>query len=1329
MAGIGVGQGYLGDPRKTAAAFVPNPFGGPLGSRLYLTGDMGRWREDGQLDFLGRTDGQVKVRGHRIELGEVEAALVRCQSVRHAVAIVRPDAQNQLRLLGYVVGEPDLDPRQVREELGRLVPRSMIPDHIMVLDQMPLNPNGKVDRRALPMPADDQPIEAVSEPPRTPIEEIVAETWCQVLGLTAIGRHDNFFERGGHSLLATQVMTRLRQALSVELPLRAIFEQPTVAGLSSRIAALRQSTAGDPRPPLQPVPREQPLPLSFAQQRLWIMDQLVPDSPLYTMPLVIRLTGKLDRAALMTALDGLIVRHESLRTRIDTLDGEPIQIVDAPAPCPLLTINMRDRPAAERDTAADSAIRAFIVEPFDLRSGPLFRAQLIELDDDQHLLTLVLHHIITDGWSSSVLLRDLTALYEAALAGVEPALPALPIQYADFAVWQRAWLQGETLERQISYWRRQLEGIPALLNLPTDHPRPAVQSFRGATLKGVFPASLTKALRALSRAEGTTLFMTLLAGYQALLAAYSGQKDILVGVPIAGRVQPEVEGLIGFFVNTLVMRTSFHDDLTIRELLASVRDTALDAYTHQDVPFEQLVEVLQPERTLSHTPIFQVAFALQNTPQTGAQLADLTLDTMEEGDLGVAKFDLMVSLRELPGDELAFVVEYSTDLFEEMTIRRMLDHYQRLLSAMAEDPDQAVAAIDMLSQMERTTILNTWNETYHPYPATPVYTWVAEQATRTPETVAVCVGTEQRTYRQLLDDTYRLAHVLKARGVRRGDRVGIFLTRQAHLISALLAVHAAGAAYVPLDPTYPLERLALMAEDAGLRLIISETALAERLAGISPVLDLTAVESELASQPATAPECHLTPDDLAYVMYTSGSTGRPKGVAIPHRGLSSFVAWCKTSFAKENFAGVLVSTSICFDLSVFEIFVPLSCGGTIILVENGLHMPPSDHQPPITMVNLVPSVIAEVLQQGTLPSTVRVVNLGGEASHQQLVDQIYAQTSVQRVYNVYGPTEDTVYSTWSLLEPGGQVLIGRPIWNTQAYILDSAMRPVPIGVTGELYLGGDGQAWGYFGQPALTADRFVPNPFSRTPGTRLYRTGDLARFLPDGAIEYLGRADYQVKIRGFRIELGEIEAVLHEHPSIYQAVTAFYPGQGSSAQSRIAAYVVAKPGYTLDTAALRAHLQKRLPDYMIPSAFVAMDELPLTPNGKINRRALPKPDEGSLLRAPYVAPRTPTEEAVAELWSRLLGVEKVGMDDNFFLLGGHSLLATQLLAQIQLHFGVQVTLRSFFESPTAGALAQQVDTLLNTSDDETDELDELLDLVEGLSDAEVAELLARRSRG
>ncbi|MBA3469848.1 MAG: amino acid adenylation domain-containing protein [Herpetosiphonaceae bacterium] len=1326
MAGVGVGQGYLGDAAKTARAFVANPFDEYPASRLYLTGDLGRWREDGQLDFLGRTDGQVKLRGHRVELGEVEAALARCPGVRHCVAIVRPDTRQQLQLLGYVVGVPELDIRQIRQDLARLVPPYMVPDHLIVLEAMPLNPNGKIDRRALPLPGLDPPASIALEPPQTPLEELVATTWCDVLALPAIGRHANFFECGGHSLLATQIIARLRQTLELDLPLRALFEHPTVAELSTHIMRLRQRQAPEIQLPLLPVARNQALPLSFAQQRLWIVDQLVRDQPLYTMPTVLRITGPLDQAALHGAFAALIERHESLRTHIVVVDGEPVQVISDRILAPLASIDLRDR-VTSAHAAASAHLQRLINAPFDLSTGPLVRAQVLQLADDEHILALALHHIITDGWSTSLVIRDLMALYEAAMTGTAAQLPALTVQYADFAVWQRSWLGGPQgsalLERQLDYWRHQLADMPRLLALPTDRPRPSTQSFHGAMVAATFPAALTAALRQLSRECGTTLFMTLLGGYQTLLALHSGQNDILVGVPIAGRTDPLLEDLIGFFVNTLVLRTAVDRRQTVRELLGQVREVTLDAYDHQDVPFEHLVEILQPERTLSHTPIYQVAFALQNTPHHQGSPAGLTLELVREGDLGVAKFDLMFSLRETADGRLDIVVEYSTDLFDPATIERMVAQYQQLLQAMAADPDQPLAAITLLTPAEQHLIIHELNQTAQAYSPAPLPVLVAQQAARTPAALAICAGAERRTYQELVDDVHRMAQALHKHGVRRGDRIGILMQRHIDLIPTLLAVQAAGAAYVPLDPTYPNERLMVMVNDANLRMVIADPSLLERLPTQVSMVDRQALAAESATQSAEPIDLGLTLDDLAYVIYTSGSTGRPKGIAIPHRGLSAFVDWTKTHLDLQDFCGVVASTSVCFDLSIFEFFAPLVVGGTVILVENGLHMPPPDHQPPATMVNLVPSVMAEVLQQGLLPATVRTINLGGEAATQHLVNQIHAQTAVTNLYNLYGPTEDTVYSTWCRLEAGQPIMIGRPITNTQAYVLDSALRPVPIGVIGSLYLGGDGQAWGYLGKPAQTAEAFVPHPFSQRPGSRLYQTGDLARMRADFSIEYLGRADSQVKIRGFRVELGDIETTLLQHPAVAQAAAAAHKQPDLGMQ--LVAYIAAKPGQTPEPAALSSYLQTRLPGYMIPSAFVLLERLPLTLNGKIDRRQLPAPDETLILREPYVAPGTATEASLAAIWAELLGIEQIGTRDNFFLLGGHSLLATQLLAHVHSRLGANVALRTFFEAPTVAAMAEHIDTLLEAVSAEEDAI--LLDQIESLSDEDVAALLARLS--
>lgn len=1325
MAGVGVGQGYLGDPRKTAVTYIPNPFGGEPGNRLYLTGDLGRWREDGQLDFLGRTDGQVKVRGHRIELGEVQSALSRVSGVRHAVAIVRPNKNKQFQLLGYVVGIPTLTENGIRTELNQLLPHYMVPDQLVILDEMPLNPNGKIDRNALPTPSETNKQNSFSTPARTPLESLVAETWAHVLNLEFINRDDNFFELGGHSLVATQIVTRLRQLVNIDFPLRLLFEQPTVASFSNQLALLRQYGSSNKKPDLVAISRDNAPALSFAQQRLWLIDQLVNDKPLYTMPVVIHLTGSFDRQAFAMALNELVARHETLRTHFNLLNGEPIQIIKEAVSQTYDYLDLRHEPLSEREQKATIAIEAFIVNPFDLNHGPLFRSMLIQTQNDEHLLLFVLHHVITDGWSTTVLIQDFMQLYELVHHNHEAALPPLPIQYADYAVWQRSWLQNDELDAQVIYWREQLANAPALLPLPTDRPRPAAQSFIGTTFSSTIPAAITKKLQTLSRNEGVTLFMTLLAGYQTLLAKYSGQEDILVGTPIAGRVQPELENLIGFFVNTLVMRANVTPAITVKELLAQVRETALAAYAHQDVPFEYLVEVLQPERTLSYTPIYQVAFALQNTPTHHLELTDLSIDVREEGDIGVAKFDLMLSVREMPDHSLRLFAEYSTDLFDESTIRRMLNHYQKILRAMAEYPNELVSEINLLSEEEQNLVLNKWNATTKPYQLTPIYQFVYAQAEKSPNAVAIVCGETSITYAELITRVHQITAALRCHGVKRSHLVGIFLERTIDLVPSILAIHAVGAAYVPLDPMYPLERLSVMIEDANLKLMVSDNAVKNHIPDIqTPILDLATVEIVENFDEKMA-VFSPTPDDLAYVMYTSGSTGKPKGVAVPHKSLSSFVLWAKDNFPLEICKGTVAATSVCFDISIFEIFLPLVCGGTVILLENALALSSYQNEPPITLLNIVPSAMGELLQQNAIPNTVKVVCLGGEASTQPLVNEIFAKTSALHVYDVYGPTEDTVYSTWGPLHANRQVLIGKPIANTQVYILDKMMNPVPIGVVGDLYLGGDGQAWGYLGKPGLTAVSFVPHPFSQQ-GQRLYKTGDMARFLSDGSIEYLGRTDHQVKVHGFRVELDEIRTVLLEHPGISQAIITTYRNEHDNTGSRLAAYVVVHNNEPLNATDLRSHLQAHLPNYMIPSTFTQMESLPQTLNGKIDRRALPKPTKDNLLQIPYTPPTTATQEFIANLWSSFLKVDKIGIHDNFFLLGGHSLLATQLLTHIHSQLNVEIPLRFFFEKPNVEALAQYVD---DRSEDlhqpSTDE--ELLDMIESLSDAEVVKLLARQA--
>ncbi|HEX7240208.1 MAG TPA: amino acid adenylation domain-containing protein, partial [Longimicrobiaceae bacterium] len=1168
VGGAQVGRGYLGRADLSADRFVPDAFSGEAGVRLYRTGDRVRWLAGGELEYLGRIDFQVKVRGFRVELGEVEAALAGHPSVREAAVVARDGG-----LVGYVAGS--VTAGELREHLRASLPEYMVPSAYVVLERLPLTRNGKVDRRALPAPeASSGTIVA----PRTPAEEVLAGIWAEVLSVERVGAEDDFFALGGHSLLATRVVSRVREAFGVELPLRALFEAPTVAALAERVGAGTATQA----PPLGPVPRDRPLPLSFAQQRLWFIDRLQPGSSAYNMPFPLRVRGGLDVRALERALTEIVRRHESLRTGIVVQDGEPVQRVDPVRPVRLPTVDLGGVDSSrelERLAAAEAA------RPFDLAAGRPLRATVVRLGEEDAAVLFTMHHVASDGWSIGVFVREVSALYEGA------RLPELPVQYVDYAAWQRAWLSGETLEAELGWWRERLAGAPALLELPTDRPRPAVQDARGASVPFQLPAETSRALRALSRREGATAFMTLLAAWQLLLARYAGAEDVSVGTPVAGRTRTELEPLIGFFVNTLVLRTDLSGDPGFRGLLARVRETTLGAFGHQEVPFEKLVEELAPERSLSHTPLFQAVFTLRSEGTGELRLGELRAEPFGDGGGTTTKFDLTFGMEE-GGNGLEGALSYRTELWDEGTMERMLGHFGALLEAVAADPERPVGEIGFLPAVERARVLEEWNATERGYPAgLRVHDLFAAQARRTPEAVAVVRGDERVTYAELDRRSARLANALRRRGAGPESRVGVCMSRTPELLVALLAVLRAGGAYVPLDPAYPRERLGCMLEDAGIDVVLTEPGLADRLPDTSAGL----VFPDASEESEVVPESGVLPENLSHVIFTSGSTGRPKGVMIRHASTVVLLHWLRENVSDEERSSSLFSTSINFDVSVAEIFGTLCWGGKLVLVENALEL--ASVEEPVVYASMVPSAAAELLRSGGIPASVRTLNLGGEALPDPLAQGLYGLGTVEKVGNLYGPTEDTTYSTYSLVERGGaRVYVGRPVANTRAYVLDRHLQPVPVGVVGELYLAGDGLSRGYVNRPELTAERYLPNPFE--PGARMYRVTDRVRWTASGELEYFGRTDFQVKVRGFRIELGEIEAVLGRHPSVREVVAVVW-------DQRIVAYVT---GTEPSPAELRAHAAAHLPEYMVPSAVVVLDALPLSPGGKVDRRALPAPE-------------------------------------------------------------------------------------------------------------------------
>jgi amino acid adenylation domain-containing protein len=1313
IGGAGVARGYLDRPALTAERFVPDPFAEEPGRRLYKSGDRARWRPDGQLEYLGRADDQVKIRGHRVELGEIEAAVAGHPAVRAAAVVARDDATGDRRLVAYLEAEPARPAPTVpelRRFLGESLPEPMIPSAFVVLEALPLSPNGKVDRAALPAPEADRPeLGTQYIAPRTPAEEVVAGIWAAVLGLGRVGVHDNFFDLGGHSLLATQVVSRLRDAWATELPLRALFEAPTVAGLGARIEAERQGGRGRRTPPLVPVPRHERLPLSLTQQALWYLDQLAPGQPTFNVTAALRVAGPLDVEALERGVNEVVRRHEALRTTFVTQGGEPVQVIAPALTLALRPVDLTALPEGRRAAEAGRLAVAEARRPFDLARGPLVRATLLRLGGRDHAVLLTMHHIITDGWSFSVAAGELAALYAAFRRGEPSPLPELPIQYADFAHWQRAWLQGEVLEGLLGYWRGQLAGVPPL-ELPTDRPRPAVRAARGAVRLFTLGPELSEGLRTLGRRAGTTPYMTLLAAYQVLLGRYSGQDDFAVGSPIANRNRAETEGLIGYFVNMLALRADLAGDPNFLDLLGRVRETALGAYEHQDLPLEVLVEALNPPRDPSRTPLFQVMFVLQNIlmPDAGGQ--DLALDTLAvpEGT-GTAKFDLSLGLAETP-EGFAGSIEYSTDLFDAATIDRMIGHYRALLEEVVAHPDRRLADLSLLDEAERHRLLVEWNRTAAAIPAgSCVHHGFEAQAQRTPAAVAVAAGGRRLSYRELDERANCLAHHLRALGVGPEVRVGIGVRRSLEMAVGLLGVLKAGGAYVPLDPSYPQERLAFLLADARVAVLLTQDDLRGRWPEHgAEVVCLDADWEAIAREPATRPAGGATPENAAYVIYTSGTTGVPRGVVVPHRGVVNHNREVARRFGLGPADRVVQFSSLGFDLAVEEIFPAWLAGATVVLRGEELLAPAAFsrwvEREGITVLDLPTaywhSWVNGLHELGAAPPrSLRLVVVGGEEAAPTAYGRWRALAGDRvRWLNTYGPTEATVIAT--AYEPPGPgtgtgdedpdpeqaVPIGRPIANVRAYVLDGGLRTVPIGLPGELYIGGAGVARGYLDRPALTAERFVPDPFGGEPGARLYRTGDRARWRPDGLLEFLGRMDDQVKIRGFRIEPGEVEAALLRCPDVREAVVAVRDdGAGGRA---LTAYVVGHEGRIPRTADLRRSLRDRLPGFMVPSAFVTLPALPLNPSGKVDRAALPPPDPTDAGReAAAVPPRDDLEARLAAIWEEVLGVRPIGVTDDFFDLGGHSLLAVRVTARIEERLGRAVPLSAFLRASTIAELA------------------------------------------
>ncbi|MCG1040810.1 MULTISPECIES: non-ribosomal peptide synthetase [Burkholderiaceae] len=1297
IGGAGVARGYLNRPQLTAERFVPDPFCEVPDARMYKTGDLARYLPDGNLEYLGRNDHQVKLRGFRIEPGEIEACLRAHPQVHDAVVLATGEGSHK-RLVAYVVAEADESlASTLRAQVAAALPEYMVPAAFVRLDAWPLTPNGKLDRRALPEPDAQALAHHAYEAPQGELETTLAEIWAELLGVERVGRHDSFFALGGHSLLAVRLMNRVA-ALGVPLPLAALFAAPTLAALAAALNAQRASDSSAP-PTITPVSRAGALPLSFAQQRLWFLAQLDRVSSTYHIPLALHLHGPLNQLAWQQALDALFARHEALRSVFVAVDGQPqLHLLPRETGVPIRWYDLRGVPDAHAQLARLSVEEAHA--PFDLAHGPLLRARGIQLADEEHVMLLTQHHIVSDGWSIGVMVRELSTLYAASAAGQTDPLPPLAIQYPDYAAWQRQWLSGERLQGQSDYWRATLADAPVLLELPTDRPRPAQPSFAGAQVPIRIDAQTTGALKRVSQAHGATLFMTVLAAWSAVLSRLSGQDDLVIGTPSANRNHYQIEPLIGFFVNTLALRMDLSGKPNVTQLLERVRRTTLDAQAHQDLPFEQVVEIVQPPRRLEHTPLFQVMFAWQNSETAAWNLPGLAVQSMEL-DYDVVKFDLELGLYEA-GEEIVGSLSYATALFDRATIERHVGYLQAMLQAIVAGGQQPVAHVELLAPAERTLLLETWNATQQDYPAHQyIHQLFEAQVVRTPEATALVYEDQMLSYTELNAQANRLAHHLIELGVAPDARVAICVERSPALMVGLLAILKAGGAYVPLDPAYPPERLAYMVMDSAPAVLLSvgtpPAAVTQSLGAGVTVLDLHADAAQWAHRSAHNPDAYelsLNAQHLAYVIYTSGSTGQPKGVMVPHHSLVNLVTAMVRRLDLTAQDRMLQCSSLSFDASLGEMFVTLTQGATLVLRTDAWLAGAQSfwalcQANRVSVTDLPTQFWTQLIQEKTpLPNSVRVVMISGDALSATARDAWFARDGHRpRLLNVYGPTETTVTATVHEVtdHESSWRTIGRPIDNTRLYILDTHSQPMPLGAVGELYIGGAGVARGYLNRPELTAERFVRDPFSSEADARMYKTGDLVRYLPDGNLEFLGRNDHQVKIRGFRIELGEIEACLAQHAQVHEAVV-LATGEGQN--KRLVAYVVAQADEQLANT-LRTHVASALPEYMVPAAFVRLDALPLTPNGKLDRRALPEPDADAFAHQAYEAPQGELETTLAAVWSELLGVEKISRHDSFFALGGHSLLAVQLIERLRRR-GLGISVRSLFDMPVLSTLAQSL---------------------------------------
>jgi amino acid adenylation domain-containing protein len=1300
--GDGVARGYLNNGELTDQKFVNSRYNKKDRRPMYGTGDLVRYLPDGNIEFIGRVDDQVKIRGYRVELGEIENALSQINGVKQAAVLAKEDSDGNKRLVGYIIGAEDHDKESMVSYLKERLPEYMVPGQWVEMDEFPLLPNGKIDRKSLPDPETSGQLSGQYTAPRTDVEAKLAALWQDVLEVDQVGVHDDFFELGGHSLLAVRLISAIRKEFVVEMPISDIFDYPTVAQLAAQIG---HSSEADVLPSIEAVKsRPERIPLSFSQERLWFIDRLE-GSVQYHVTTVLRLNGKLDKEALEYSLQTIVNRHEVLRTVILEEDGEPYQSVKEENTWKLSLIDGSIYKADGIHLQQD--IKKYIRKPFDLSKDDMMRAALISIDKEEHILIVTIHHIASDGWSKSVLVKEVVALYGSYREGRKAELEAIQVQYADYAIWQRQYLEGDILNKKIAYWKDKLHNT-APLQLPTDYPRPAVQSVRGARMSFDINKELSSALQQLSQQNGCTVFMTLLASLKVLLHRYSGQQDICIGSPIANRMQQELEQLIGFFVNTLALRSEINPDASFKELLQQVKQTTMEAYQHQEAPFEKVVEAVVKGRDMSRNPLFQVMFVLRNTPEVPElHFRDLTFSGVGF-EHATALFDMTFFITETDNG-LEGSVEYSTDLFSADTVTRMTAHFKELLSSIVKDPLQCVGKLPFLTKAEEHQLLVDFNDTTVNYPVDKtIVDLLEEQVLKTPAKVAMVFQEEIFTYETLNKKVNQLAnYLLQKYNLKADETVAVFLDRSSWSAIAMLAIIKTGACYVPIDVKLPENRLKYIIEDASPKVIITSENLSQKHASLLAGEHIIVQSLPLDGFDPSDPDIIIRPDDLSYVIYTSGSTGMPKGVMQTHRMLYNLIQWDNDRSGLPWSMKITEYASFAFDSSLHDLCFSLTNGGTCyVLHENirldfpGLAQYIVDHQ--IEIVSLPFSALSNffnIIDLSLLEghNIKAIISTGEQLVIGSKLESFLELNPHIPIHNLYGPSETHVVTASSFTAEKKlpkHIPIGKPISNTDIYILDKYHNPVPLNVTGEIFIGGDNLARGYLKNEQMTKQKFVTSFFNSN--RVLYKTGDMGRWLSDGNIEYLGRFDDQVKIRGYRIELGEIESLLHQCELVKQAVV--LAKDDKEGNKRLVGYIV--PEKLFDRKAIVAHLKGMLPEYMIPALWVELEHLPLTPNGKVDKRALPDPDAGELLKNEYVAPRNETEALLVEMWQDLLGVKQVGVYDNFFELGGHSLMVIKMVANIKKRFLLSIPISALFQFTCINDLSKYLEWEIHSIKDD-----------------------------